>query len=341
METTQFAQSAAWIKVLENQLLSENEMERMILAHNARDAYKILNETDYSSHTGDIDNVESFEEVINSGLHDAKVLINKIAPQKWAFNILWYRYDFHNMKVLLKAKHSEKEYDEVKRLLLSFGQVPVESLKRYILDSEETSFDVPEEDEKYLKESIKLANTDYLKSNDPQLIDIVLDKRFCKIISRIARETGNEFFITMTKKYIDLKNIELFLRLKIQKREESLLEKGFINRGLLEKYRFVDAFRKDINDFAENLKHTDYGTIIREAVKGYEEDNSFVKLDKASYDHLTNYIQRAKRIAIGPEPVFAYFWAKKNNALIIRSIMVAKLNGIKPEDIRTMIRTLY
>lgn len=341
METTQFAQSAAWIRVLENQLLSDNEMERMILAHNARDAYKILNETDYSSHTGDIDNVESFEEVINSGLHDTKVLINKIAPQKWAFNILWYRYDFHNMKVLLKAKHSEKTYEEVERLLLSFGQVPATALKRYILDGEETSFDVPEEDEKYLKESIKLANTDYLKSNDPQLIDIVLDKRFCKLISKIAKKTENDFFVTMTKKYIDLKNIELFIRLKIQKRDESLLEKGFINRGYLEKYRFVDAFRKDINDFAENLKHTDYGTIIREAVKGYEEDNSFVKLDKASYDHLTNYIQRAKRIAIGPEPVFAYFWAKKNNALIIRSIMVAKLNGIEPEAIRTMIRNLY
>lgn len=341
METTQFAQSAAWIRVLENQLLSDNEMERMVLAHNARDAYKILNETDYSSHTGDIDNVESFEEVINSGLHDAKVLINKIAPQKWAFNILWYRYDFHNMKVLLKAKHSEKAYEDIKRLLLSFGQVPVEALKRYILDSEEALFEIPEKDEQYLKESIKIANTDYLKSNDPQLIDVILDKRFCKIISKIAKETGNEFFITMTKKYIDLKNIELFIRLKIQNREESLLEKGFIDRGFLEKYRFVDAFRKDINDFAENLKHTDYGNIIREAVKGYEEDNSFVKLDKASYDHLTNYIQRAKRIAIGPEPVFAYFWAKKNNALIIRSIMVAKLNGIEPEDIRTMIRTLY
>ncbi|MBD3157106.1 hypothetical protein GF369_04740, partial [Candidatus Peregrinibacteria bacterium] len=317
------------------------EMERMILAHDARDAYKILNETDYSSHTGDIDNIESFEDVINSGLHDSKVLINKIAPQKWAFNILWYRYDFHNMKVLLKAKHSKKTYEDVQRLLLSFGQVPVEALKRYILDSEESSFELPEEDEHYLKESIKLANTDYLKSDDPQLIDVVLDKRFCKLISRIAKKTENDFFITMTKKYIDLKNIELFIRLKIQKRDESLLEKGFINRGYLEKYRFVDAFRKDINDFAENLKHTDYGTIIREAVKGYEEDNSFVKLDKASYDHLTNYIQRAKRIAIGPEPVFAYFWAKKNNALIIRSIMVAKLNGIEPEAIRTMIRTLY
>lgn len=341
MENTQFAQSVAWMRVMENQLLSENEMERMILAKDAKDAYRILNETDYSSHVGDIENIESFEEVINSGLRDAKVLINKIAPEKWAFNILWYRYDFHNMKVLLKAKHSEKTYDDVHNLLFTFGAVPVEALKKYIFEGEEASFGLSEEDEKYLKESIKLANTDYLKSDDPQIIDIVSDKRFCKIINQLAVKSGNAFLIKLTKKYIDLKNIELFIRLKIQKREEELLEKGFVRRGYLEKYRFVDAFRKDINDFAESLKHTDYGNIIRDAVKGYEDDKSFVKLDKLSYDHLTDYIQQAKRIAIGPEPVFAYFWAKKNNALIIRSIMVAKLNDIDPEDIRNMIRTLY
>jgi V/A-type H+-transporting ATPase subunit C len=341
MENTQFAQSVAWMRALEGKLLNENELERMVLAKDARDAYKILNETDYSTHTGDIDNVESFEEVINSGLQDTKNLINKIVPQKWAFNILWYRYDFHNMKVLLKAKYSGKSYDDVNNILFTFGAVPILALKKYIMDGEEVSFDLTKSDELYLKESIKLAEEDYLKSNDPQIIDIVLDKRFCKIINTLAVKTRNEFLIKFTKKYIDLKNIELFMRLKIQNREEDLLEKAFADRGYIEKNRFVDAFKKDIGDFVESMKFTDYGTIVREAVKGYEEERSFVKLDKLSYDHLTDYIQETKRIALGPEPVFAYFWAKKNNALIIRSIMVAKLNGIEPEKIRHIIRNLY
>jgi len=341
MDNTQFVQSVSWIRVLENQLLNGNELERMILAKDAKDAYKILNETDYSSHIGDIEDVSSFEEVINHGLADTKELINRIAPNKWIFNILWYRYDFHNMKVLLKAKYSEKSFEDIENLIFNFGAVPSLALKKYIFDGEEPSFGLGEEDEKYLKESIKLAEGDYLKSNDPQMIDIVLDKRFCKIINAIAEQSGNEFLIKFTKKYIDLKNIELFIRLKIQGREEALLEKGFINRGYIDKYRFSDSFRKDVNEFAEALKHTDYGSIISGAVKGYNDDKSFVKLDKLSYDHLTNYIQQAKRMAMGPEPVFAYFWAKKNNALIIRSIMVGKLNEIEAEHIRKMVRDLY
>ncbi|MFC1655513.1 V-type ATPase subunit [Patescibacteria group bacterium] len=341
MDSTSFAQSVSWIRVLETKLLNENELERMVLAKDAVDAYKILNETDYSTHIGDIEKVENFQDVINSGLKDTKELIKRIAPSNWVFNILWFRYDFHNMKVLLKAKHSGKEFDEVKDYCFHFGAIELVQLKKYILDGEDAGFGLEERYEKYLKESIKLAETDYLKSEDPQLIDIVLDKRFCKIINEIAVKSGNEFLITLTKKYIDLKNIELFIRLKIQKREEELLEKGFICRGTLEKYRFLDAFRKDVSDFAESMRHTDYANIIRDAIKGYEEEKSFVKLDKLTYDHLTDYIQRAKRIAIGPEPVFAYFWAKKNNALVIRSIMVSKLNDIDPEQIRQLIRTLY
>jgi V/A-type H+-transporting ATPase subunit C len=341
MDKTSFAQSVAWIRVLETKLLSENELERMVLAKDAKDAYKILNETDYSNHVGDIENVESFQEVINAGLRDSKATVEKIVPYKHIFNILWFRYDFHNMKVLLKAKNSGKSFEDVVDYTYDFGAVELDRFKKYILEGDDAGFGIEEEYERYMKESIKLAQSEFEKDDDPQLIDIVLDKRFCEIINKISEECGNGFLEEFTDKYIDLKNIELFMRMKIQDREDGLLEKGFIEGGSLEKYRFIDAFRKDIADFAENLKHTNYASIVRDAVKGYEEDKSFVQLDKLSYDHLNNYIQSAKRIALGPEPVFAYFWAKKNNAQIIRSIMVGKLNDVQPEDIRKMIRNLY
>lgn len=341
MDSTLFAQSSSWIRVLETKLLNENELERMVLAKDARDAYKILNETDYSSHIGDIEKSESFQDVINAGLKDTKELIMRITPENWVFNILWFRYDFHNLKVLLKAKYSGKEFAEVENFLLQFGSIPTEKLKKFIFGNEDVSFGLEQNYEEYIKESVALAKMDYEKDKDPQMIDIVLDKRLCKTMNDIALRSGNAFLIKLTKKYIDLKNIELFLRLKIQKRDESLLLKGFINRGYLETYRFVDSFRKDVSDFAESMKHTDYSDIIREAIKGYQDEKSFVKLDKLTYDHFTDYIQQAKRIAIGPEPVFAYFWAKKNNALVIRSVMVGKLNNIAPENIRKIIRTLY
>ena len=43
----------------------------------------------------------------------------------------------------------------------------------------------------------------------------------------------------------------------------------------------------------------------------------------------------------GPEPLIAYFLAKKNNALIVRMILVNKLNKIEPEEIKDRLRDLY
>lgn len=120
-----------------------------------------------------------------------------------------------------------------------------------------------------------------------------------------------------------------------------MLEQVLTNSGTLQKYRYTDAFKKDINEFAEVMKHTDYAEVIREGIRGFEEEKSFAALEKASYDHLTDFIQIAKRIAFGPEPIFGYFWAKKNNALIIRTIMVGKLNGFEPEEIKSKLRNLY
>lgn len=244
IDETLFAHSVARIRVLESKLLNNNEVERMVLASDAKDAYRILNELDYSTYIGDTDDVESFEKVINSGLQDTKDLIHKIVPYKWVFNILWFMYDFHNMKVLLKAKALKQEPGEYNEYLIPYGAVSIERLQKYVIAGEDVGFGLPEEDEKYIKESIQLAGIDFKKTDDPQMIDIVLDKRYAKKADAIATMSGNEFMMTFVKKFIDLKNIELFIRLKIQKREESMLEQALINRGFIEKGKYLDSYKK-------------------------------------------------------------------------------------------------
>ncbi|MBU1992876.1 MAG: V-type ATP synthase subunit C [Patescibacteria group bacterium] len=341
MKNEDFAHAVARVRVLETKLLNENEMERMLLAKSPQDAYKIFNELDYSTHIGDIDDVASFQEVINAGLKSTKELLVKIVPHKWVFDILWLRYDFHNIKTLLKAKLSGKEYDEIAGYLMPLGAIEIDRLKAFVFDGQDVSFRLKEDHEKAVVSGIKEAEKLFVKTQDPQMIDLYLDRKFCKISVDIAKASGHKFIIDFIRKYIDLKNIEAFIRLKIQGREESLLEQVLTNSGTLKKYRFTDAFKKDINEFSETMKHTDYADVVREGIRGFMEEKSFAPLEKATYDHLTNFIQVAKRIAFGPEPIIGYFWAKKNNALVIRTIMVGKLNGFEPDEIKSKLRTLY
>ena len=63
-----YAYAVARIRVLETHLLTKTELERMLGAADATEAYKVLNDLDYANHIGDIEHIENFQEVIEAGL---------------------------------------------------------------------------------------------------------------------------------------------------------------------------------------------------------------------------------------------------------------------------------
>jgi V/A-type H+-transporting ATPase subunit C len=89
------------------------------------------------------------------------------------------------------------------------------------------------------------------------------------------------------------------------------------------------------------MKLTAYAKIVETGYKHFENEKTFIYLEREIENYLTEFIKKAKLIPFGPEALIAYFLAKKNNALIIRMIMVNKLNNVDPEEIRTRLRTLY
>ena len=114
-----FAYSVALTRTLETLLLNENEVERMTLAKNAEDAFKILNEFDYADNKAGIENVSDFQKVINEGLSEIKETLTKVSPDQKTLNILWHQYDFHNIKTMVKAKLSGKTFADIENILKS------------------------------------------------------------------------------------------------------------------------------------------------------------------------------------------------------------------------------
>ncbi|MBD3361108.1 hypothetical protein GF366_04905 [Candidatus Peregrinibacteria bacterium] len=337
-----FAYSVALIRTLETLLLNENEVERMMLAKDGEDAFRILNEFDYSDNKAGIENPSEFQKVIDEGLMDIKEILSKVTPDKRILNILLFQYDFHNIKTMLKAKLSGKNYEEIKELLSEMGAIPLEALKNYIFEETDSQFGLNEHTEKYIKRRIKKVQKLFEKEeNNPQIIDLYLDQKLMKIIHGIATDSRNEFLEKYIQKLIDLTNIRLFFRMKTQDKELDLYEIAFLWNGTIPYSKFKDAYSQNLNEFPELIKNTPYAKIIENGYKHYEEEKTFLHLEKEAENYLTEFIKRAKLIPFGPEPLIAYFLAKNNNALIIRMIMINKLNNIDPEEIRNRLRELY
>lgn len=337
-----FAYSVALIRTLETLLLNDNEVERMTLCKDAKEAFKVLNEFDYSDNKAGIEDPSDFQKVITEGLMDIKEILTASTPSKKILNILLHQYDFHNIKTLIKAKLSGKTYEDVENLLNKMGAIPLEALKNYIFEGILNPWGISEHTELYIKKKIlKVQELFEKEDKNPQVIDLYLDQKLMKIIYGIAKDSESEFLINYVKKLIDLSNIRLFFRMKAQEKEINLYEIAFIWNGKIPYAKFQEAYKHALADFPETMKPTDYSNIVETGYKHFQDEKTFIYLEREIENYLIDYIRFAKLRPFGPEPLIAYFLAKKNNALIIRMIMVNKLNNIEPAEIQKRLRKLY
>jgi len=336
-----FAYTIGVIRTLETLLANGNEIERMTLAKNANDAFDIFNETDYADNTADIKSPAEFQTVITEGLKDVQELLTKLSPDKRILNVILLTFDFHNIKTLIKGKLGGKKYEEIEHLMIELGMISPVELKKMIFDEEKTQFNINEEDENDIKVAINKAFKIFEKNENPQEIDLLLDKEMMALIHKTIESEESDFLHKYFEKYVDLLNIKLFFRMKVRERALKNLKAGLINNGSVTTDKFISLYSESLENFTEKMNTTGYGKIVEEGLRGYKEEGTLLHLEKECENHLTSYIKLAKQMPFGPEPLISYFLAKTNNALTIRMIMISKLNKIDPEEIKPRLRKLY
>jgi V/A-type H+-transporting ATPase subunit C len=344
--SSQFSYAAARVRSLEPKLLDMTEVERMLGAKNAKEAYKILNDLDYATHIGDIDKVEDFQVVIDAGLTDAKEMLERIVPDDRILDLTFLRYDFHNIKTVLKGMSRNKGQEEIRQQLLPLGRISIEAIEKFFYEKDNASLPLPVEYTEHIKTTIAETNALYEKKEDPRLIDLSIDKGLFSLLMTIANSTKNLFVIKFTKTWIDLTNVKTLLRVKVLKQEKyfrdnQLLDELFIPGGTLPTYKFKDGMDVDVNSINNVFKGTDYEDTVIKGMEAYGKFKSFLYLEKYAEELLVNLARSSRYISVGPESVMAYFFAKQNNARIIRMIMVGQLRGIPQDMLRERLHKLY
>lgn len=347
MNQMQFTYASARVRAMEPMLLDSTDIERMLGAQNARDAYKILNDTAYSNHVGDIEDVHAFQEVITAGLKDSKEILERICPDEKILDILFLKYDFHNLKQIVKGKRHGMDREEIKANLLPLGRFGTEEMLRFFLDKDTPFIAIPE---KYL-EAIKhaIATAEKLSEaidNDPRVIDLVMDKHMMELILSIALSSRNGFVREFAQKWVDLSNIKAFLRIKLLGQEDyfrakDLLSQILVEGGKLPLYKYADHLDTDNGNLVNIFRGTDYSESVQAGIEAYEKDKSIANVEIHADNFLLSHIKRSRYIPSGPEVLITYFYAKQNNAQIVRMIMIGKLADLSEEDIRAKLHNLY
>lgn len=332
MDKMDFTQSVVRTRVLEKRLLNRTIIERMIDAEDIQGVFRILGETEYSNQVGKIDRPEDYDKILSSELDRVYKLMEEVSPDQRVIDLLRLKYDYHNLKVMIKEHLLDNDFSH---MYVDRGTSDYQGIRSNFLS--ENYRGIKEE----FAQALEDVMSDFEKNEDPQRIDLILDKYYFDHLYKLAKETEVDLFIEYVEDLIDFTNMRTLIRLKKQNKSNRFLEDVLLDHGKIDIKSIVLSLSDSIDNIMNKFKNYSISPALREGLKDYEETGSLSHYEKYMDNHLMELNKSSFSVHFGPEPLFSYVLAKETEISILRIIMVSKINNIPPDSIRERLRDLY
>lgn len=319
--------AVARIRVWENKLLNKQTLIQMAEAKSADDSLRLLLEAGYGESGLNI-NARDFEGILKSELAKTYSLMRELSVEENFIDIFLYKNDYHNLKVLIKKDITElKDTD----YLVDGGTIEIDTLIQAVENKNSNSFsELPKIMAKAAKDAVDI----YSKTQNGQMIDIILDKAVFESMMETAKLNKNDFIIKYVLKLCDLTNLKSFMRIKRMGKGFDLFKNVYIKEGSISLDVFATAFNSE--NIASGFKTTAYSTLCENGMS-----SGFTVFEKLCDNYIMDYVKSAKYQALTLEPLVAYLYAKESEIKTVRIIMTSKINNINAETIKERLREAY
>lgn len=327
MDRENFIQSSVRIRHAEKKLLTKQQLQRLADAKNLEDAIKLLNETSYSSELSKLDRPENYEKVLSEVLNKTYKEAMEISPEKSLVEILSCKYDYHNLKVLVKENILKEKFDSMYCML---DENEIEAFRELAFKNDEG-----------LSQDFKECIAFFETTKDPQDIDIFIDKKYFEKVLSLAEGFKLDMISEYFRAMIDFINLRTFIRCRKQNQVKETLEKVLIKGGDVETDKILEMFYEDIEVLPIKLKAYKIGRVLSKIVEEYKNTNSLNSFEKSMDDYLVEIVRKTKSIHYGAEVIFSFLFAKELEIKNLRLILVGKVNGLSADFIKERLREVY
>ena len=312
---TKYTYALGVIRAREVKLLTDKRFEELLSTSDTEDLISALNDTDYGQFFRNVKKSEN-----EQALTDYKISlyedIEKLIDNSEIMEILRAKYDFHNVKVLLKGKISEEDFTD---MCSSLGVVPVSKMVEIF--KEEKYSHLPE----YLKKAAETGiDVYYSTDHNPQRLSFAVDSLMAE---KSTSYTENSFLNGYYKLWVDLTNLKIILRLFFLEKYQDLSPFALLPGGNIQKSKILKAKIESPGSTEDFYRGTIYSSLLQ-----YRD--SFSVLERESERLLISYLKSVAFESIGVEPVAAYLLLKDNEIRNIRVILIGKMNGVGEDLIK-------
>ncbi len=344
-QNTKYAYAVGRIRALETRLLDGMAMGRLLESETAQEVLKALSEGEYESSLSSISDAADFETALNIEQERIYSLVDELSLDPELTSIFRAKWDFHNLKVLLNSSYLKEMglAGTTDDFLSDSGLIPVVALRFAIEpDDDQSSSDFSlTESTSYIIDALEDAREQYEESQDPQMIDIVIDKHLQSFLYQRAADHPCLFLCRYFEAMADITNIRTFVRVKMRNEGVRLLDAALLPYGSLDRQVYLGQFDETVENFAASLTRTPYANIVAEGIRSWAEGHSLAVFEKLADNYIIDYIKPAKYMVFGVEPLIGYLLAKEHEMKLIRIIVIGKLNHLPTENIRERLRDTY
>lgn len=316
---------------METRLLDRQWIERL-LAETARGTLKALSDSIYADAIADVERPEDIERGLERALAETLRTVSEISPEPELIDLFRIRWDFRNLKALLKASARNLAGDDI-GVVGEVGTVDAGSLEKAVREKDYTV--VPA----FLAEPARQAEEAYRSVGELSVIDDVLDTALWTHTLAMAREHGNLFLEGFFAAEIDLANIKTFVRIKDAGKELDELSRALIPGGTVDPPFFEGMLGEPLDAFARGIEYGRYGS-LSPIFRDWSRDKTYL-LELACDNLLLRLTEPGRTIAYGIEPLVAFVLARRIEIKLVRAAMVAKLDGLERSEIERRLRSAH
>lgn len=328
IKDTDYLFLSTYIKSKERSLLSRERMERMLEARTVEECAKVLVECAWPEMTrvglDELDEVLALER--EKTFHD----LSTSAPDTRLLDVFKIKYDYHNVKTLLKAEAMGSEAD---RLLVDTGRVAVAELSEKVRSNDLRGLPG------ILQSAVAQAREVLGTTGDPQLMDFVLDRAYFADMAELARLSESAFLAGYVRISIDAANLRSLVRTLRMGKGPEFLKSVLFSGGNVDTGRILSVVSS--GGSAEELFSTSSLREAAEAGAGAAKGGSLTRFEKLCDDGVNAYLAGAKYVAFGEAPLIGYLAAKENEFTAVRIILSGRLAGLDADTIRERLREAY
>lgn len=316
-----FAYGYGRVGVLQQQMLSKEDIDRMVGSHSDAELRQILTETKFTSAAMPLEKLEEFVPAMEKQL---KKDLHMLVPEgrEEVFNILWLREDMSIVAHLLKEYHGQTS-GGLNAALHGATAYDYAHFRAQIFESGHR--ELPEDVAHFIEEMKSRKNI------RPDQIDHDTAVFFTNMQLRLAEASGSRLILRYVRHLVDLQNIRTARRLRPgEDPEQYLLPGGEINPRRIS---------TDPRELAVLVQGTSLPTSVSDGLRG--DGNASLALERGLAKGLAHDIAEMRSVPLSIEPIFAYGVMALSQILLVRTVLIGKAAGLQASEIRDILPPVF